>query len=300
MFKIDSKEKALDCAIRDFEIKGDTSKCGYKIEDKAPYENYMSNKTWTSFLNEMPKLYRRQYEDGDGGELEEKKGRYGLYPPKMASYGSSSRLIYQCSRNIKGFSFEKQLPTRVGHIANIDGYKPKNDQDVYVEAKCREIYANHTDIEINEVYKKVFDFIHKKHPCFEFEPSSCKKEHYFHCTFKYNEQIIVHFDIKQLICHFLGIAANILENKQTKGIRFVYFIYNPDKVKENIEKYRKEILSIYQKTIEEISQMGDMSWLFEAVLEFQKQNLGLSLDKTPSFEFLLTDQDGYKDAIEKD
>lgn len=290
-------EKALDCAIRDYEIKGDTSKCGYKIDGRVPYENYMSNETWTSFLEGMPRLYLRQYEDADGGELKEKKGRYGWYPPKMASYGSSSRLIYQCSKNINGFSFEKQLPTRVGHIANIDGHKPNDDQDVYVEAKCREIYAKHTDIEINEVYRKVYDFVHEKHHNFEYEPSACKKEHYFCCTFKYKGQKIVHFDIKQLICHYLGIAANILETKQTKGIKFVYFIYNPENVKDNIEKYGEKILSIYQQTIKEIERFGNMYWLFKAVLEFQKQNLGLSLETEPTFEFKIVDQNSYRDEL---
>ncbi len=108
---------------------------------------------------------------------------------------------------------------------------------------------------------------------------------------------IVHFDIKQLICHYLGIAANILETKQTKGIKFVYFIYNPENVKDNIEKYGEKILSIYQQTIKEIERFGNMYWLFKAVLEFQKQNLGLSLETEPTFEFKIVDQNSYRDEL---
>ena len=108
---------------------------------------------------------------------------------------------------------------------------------------------------------------------------------------------IVHFDIKQLICHYLGIAANILETKQTKGIKFVYFIYNPENVKDNIEKYGEKILSIYQQTLDEIKWFDDMRWLFEAVLEFQKQNLGLSLETEPTFEFKIVDQNSYRDEL---
>ena len=44
--------------------------------------------------------------------------------------------------------------------------------------------------------------------------------------------------------------------------------------------------------------------LFNAVYEFQKQNISnqhlpLAHDIVPSFEFILTDQDEYKNAIEK-
>ena len=136
--KIDSKEKALDYAIRDLEINGDISKYGYVVDDRHR-EHYMSNKTWKSFLEKMAKLHRAQFNDGDGGELEEKKERYGIYPRKMASYGSSSRMIYNYSYTIAGFEFEKQLPTRVGHTANLDGYLFTDDKDIYIEAKCREI-----------------------------------------------------------------------------------------------------------------------------------------------------------------
>jgi len=96
----------------------------------------------------------------------------------------------------------------------------------------------------------------------------------------------------------MGVYSKNYQNKGTKGIRFVYLIYNPQRVKDNIEKYRKEILSIYQETIKEIEQMGGMRWLFELVWEFQEQNIDKK-GEAPSFEFVLTDQDGYKDAVEK-
>ena len=55
---------------------------------------YMMNKEWEAFEEYMkenqfqPTAYA-EYIDGDGGELTE---RYG-HPPKMASFGSSSRMI---------------------------------------------------------------------------------------------------------------------------------------------------------------------------------------------------------------
>ena len=219
----------------------------------------------------------------------------------MASYGSSSRFIYQCSEKIEGFSFEKQMPTRVGHIANLDGYILKEDANVYVEAKRREIYGNHKKTEINIAYQRVYDSINKIHSRFEYVGSPCNKDKkdYFLCTFKYNNREIVHFDIKQLICHFLGITADILENKQTKRIRFVYLIFNPNSIEDKIDKkYKDAILSIYKDTLEEIKSMGDMGWLFEAVLEFQKKNLNLKLEKAPTFDFFLADQNNYRYAID--
>ena len=66
----------------------------------------------------MPETARIEYGAGDGGELEEKDGR----PPKMASFGSSSRMIYNLSNKKDGFHFEKKLPTTVGGTANLDGF----------------------------------------------------------------------------------------------------------------------------------------------------------------------------------
>lgn len=245
---IDTKEKALDCAIRDFETK-DPSQYGFIVflKKSKPYENYMSNKAWTDFRIKMANHHCRQFEDGDGGELIGKKGRYGYCPPKMACFGSSSRFIYQYSKTIEGFCFEKQLPTRIGHIANLDGYLPQKDMDIFVEAKCREIYSSHKTIKIKKVYQVVYDFIKESHPYFTYEAKDIEDDNEnFKCTFKYANKVIEHFDIKQLICHFLGITANVLENRQYKPIKFIYLIFNPEQVKEKIDpKYRDTILSTY-------------------------------------------------------
>ena len=293
--EINSKEKALDVAIRDSEI-SDASEYGYVVrESNITYENYMSNETWKSFLEEMPKLYRRQFEDGDGGELKEKRGRGGLYPPKMASYGSSSRFIFNISRDIPGFCFEKQLPTRVGHKANLDGYLQKGDTDIFVEAKCREIYTKHEKNKISKVYSAVYAFIKEKEKGFSFVESEYDTtQSYF--TFEYNGTIIKHFDIKQLICHFLGIAADYLENHKRKKIKFIYLIYNPNEIPTIKEKYKEGIRLDYKTTIQEMALFKDMGWLFNAVWEFQKTKIDKEAE-APAFEFILTDQDGYKELF---
>ena len=301
---INSLEKALDYAIRDFELKDrDISiECGYKIEkEKKTYWNYLSNDAWEEFKGKMKKAHLCQFEDADGGEMKEKKGRWGIYPPKMASFGSSSRFLYSVSKDIEGFQFEKLLPTRVGHSANLDGYIMRGDVDVFVEAKCREIYSSHIKVEVSKVYQEVYDKLAaEKDLLFSYEEICSKDKEHFDCTFKVNGKVIVHFDIKQLICHFLAISANILENvNANKNIKFVYLIFNPEYNtcfdNERISHFNERIIKIYDDTKKEIESF-DMKRLFKSIFEIQAKRLGLE-EKKYSFDFYIADQKDYKEKI---
>ena len=82
----------------------------------------------------------------------------------------------------------------------------------------------------------------------------------------------------------------------------MYLIYNPNKIEDKYwldKNYKESISDKHKETIDEINNMGDMCWLFKAVYEFQKEKLSKHHLPDPSFEFVLTDQDGYKKAIEK-
>ena len=288
------KATALDFAIRDHQEEYDY---GYEIKGKSPYNNYLSNNAWKRFIDSMSPLHLAQYNDADGGELLEKKGRWGLNPPKMASFGSSSRLIYECSKSIPGFCFEKQLPTIVGHTANLDGYLSSPTEDVFVEAKCREIYSTHLNQKISRVYKDVYEHIKSVNSGFSYEETPIENEpDYMACSFIMNGKYISHFDVKQLICHFLGICANILESHANANVRFIYLIFNPnfdtDFSNPHISNFQSKILEEYKETLEEISIFGDFKWLFEAVLNYQSEHL--SILKPPYyFEFHLHDQCTY-------
>ena len=307
--KIDSREKALDYAIRDYELKDKDkfAKSGYTIKkEKKTYWNYLSNDAWEEFKGKMKKAHLCQFEDADGGEMKEKKGRWGIYPPKMASFGSSSRFLYSVSKDIEGFQFEKLLPTRVGGSANLDGYIMRNDVDFFVEAKCREIYGSHKTVEISNVYEEIYKELQELYPEFSFKnngrPIKNGKEdnEHFNCTFKFNGKEIIHFDIKQLICHFLAISANILENENAnKNIQFIYLIFNPKEVIEQVEKesYKKQIIDIYGDTKKEITNYFYMERLFKSIFEIQAKRLGLEREKYPLFKFHLVDQDKYKEII---
>ena len=239
----------LDYAIRDKEDKHYGE--GYLVaKSKSVYDRYMSNEGWERYLAEMSEDHRNQYKDGDGGEINEKRGRWGTYPPKMACYGSSSRIIYTLLRSVANIEFEKKLATLVGHTANLDAYLQTGYTDIFLEAKCREIYASHTKIDIGNVYKPVYEYIKQCNKKFGYSDEPSKANNKFRCSFDYDGKQIIRFDIKQLICHFLGIAANYLKPKKGENamnnIRFVYFIYNPN------ELGNEALEEVYDNTKKEI------------------------------------------------
>lgn len=295
--KIYSSQKALDYAIRDEEMKNNMYGCGYMVRNTT-YWNYMSNESWNLFFNSMSSIHKTQYDNADGGELSEKNSRYGMMPPKMASFGSSSRLIYNLSKSIPNFQFEKQLPTHVGHKANLDGYLCKAGKNIYVEAKCREIYSSHTDIEVGNVYEEVYNFIHEVNNDFSFEKNVSKEKNHFKCTFSYQGRVIKHFDIKQLICHFLAITADVLKTGQKANIQFLYLIFNPeydtDFTFDANCKYKRMISECYSETIKEIENLGNLKWLFDVILSFQN---GRKKTDYPDFTFKVVDQKTYQELL---
>lgn len=280
----------LDLAIRDKE-----GKCygeGYLVaKSKSVYDRYMSNEGWERYLAEMSEEHRKQYDDGDGGELKESNR-----PPKMACYGSSSRIIYTCLREVGGIKFEHPLPTRVGsRPANLDAYLYTDISDIFIEAKCREIYVSHSEVKASIVYSDVYKHISETHNSFSFDADiisnnrGAEDKNNYYYRFIYNDSLIIRFDIKQLISHFLGIAAGVLEGHVKNNIRFVYFIYNPN------ELGNEALNRVYAEAIDEISKI-DIIELFKAVFEYQKKNL--KIEKCmPKFEFALADQNDIKSKL---
>ncbi len=296
---IDNPATALDFAIRDAQ---NEYEYGYEIPGKEPYYNYLSNLEWCEFKKSMSALHQAQYKDADGGELDEKNSRYGMLPPKMASFGSSSRLIYECSKAIPNFTFEKLLPTRVGHTANLDGYLATEENDIFVEAKCREIYSSHANQKISVVYKNLYNRIHQTNESFGYKQKYIPKDdEHFKCTFTWRGREISRFDIKQLLCHFLGISANIFENGANPNVRFVYLLFNPydntDFSNDKIADFRKKITDVYDQTLEEIKLFGDFKWLFDIVMDYQSRLRVGEPMPAYDFHFELVDQNKYKERF---
>ncbi len=283
-------DTALDCAVRDFnKMSG-----GYLINDIV-YCNYMTNQDWNVFYQNIDESHKKQFEDGAGGELKE-----GNYPPKMASFGSSSRLIYELSHNIEGFSFEEKLDTRVGGIAHLDGCLKRGMTYVYIEAKMREIYGgSHETESIKAAYLDVYRWIRECCPkAFNFSSKKDNtKDGYSKVTFTINNKPVKFFDLKQLICHFLGITYDIAKHHITGiKVKFLYLLYNPMKI-EITSPYKTKILDRYNdvKTFIE-DNTGVFNLIFQAILSYQIEKHHLNKSDI-QFEMQLVDQTNYNEAL---
>lgn len=233
--------------LKDFDLaiaKTESTPSGF-ITAKGCYNSYMSNAAWEKHLARMCPRHRCEYGDGSGGELEEKNGR----PPKMASFASSSRMTYLLSQDIPGFSFEKKLATVIGGLANLDGYVETEDSYVFVEAKCREPYSHASPQIISHTYKDLYTYLQSKIPSvFSFEATSIPDTRKMLVRFYCNGSEVVYFDIKQMLCHLLGVANMMLLRKDpSKKLHFLYLLYNPVKL-ELPQNSGAEIMRIYQET----------------------------------------------------
>ena len=273
--------KELDLAIKCHE--GGERGTGYTVQDaptdKALFDAYLTNEAWHAFIKEMKVQYPKAYTafcKGGGGELEEKNGR----PPKMASYGSSSRMIYLLSREHEqdGFQFEKKLPTTVGGEANLDGCCVELGRRlVFVEAKCHEPYSSKST-EVSVVYEPLYRYIHEKMPEFscvmEDVTSEKKKGKYKKATFLIHGQALRYFDIKQMICHLLGIATGILNgtlDRETAKSRidFLYLLYDPTRLSLPTEA-KEQVQTVWQATCRECRTI-DFSRLLRAIFGYLRE-----------------------------
>ena len=127
---------------------------------------------------------------------------------------------------------------------------------------------------------------------FHYKENKETKTGYLNYSFFYGKTPIVRCDIKQVIYHFLGIAANYIKNKSAKNkICFIYLIYNPKKF--NISELNK----VYDRTIEEIELIKPMmNDLFNAIFDYQKKALNRDT-KAPEFEFEIADQSNIEEII---
>lgn len=267
--------KILDEAIRLHETESSNLTAGYVVNSKS-YPNYVSNSSWAEFCNDMkanhPTAYDN-YKNGDGKELDERKVGQNIYPPKMASFGSSSRFIYNIMKHDKSFKFEEQLPTTVGGTANLDGFKETSDSYVFVEAKCREPYSKKNKF-YGQKYFELYDFISESDntPITIDIDLTKGKEHEMEVVFKCDSNTVEHFDLKQMISHLLGVGTAILKKEKyaDKPIRFIYLIYNPELLEFENEESKNKICNIYYQACNE-AEATISKELFKVVLLFLKE-----------------------------
>lgn len=278
-------QNILDEAIKGYE----KQLGGYKLGGKE-YPNYITNSEWRLFLENMKQTYpfiHEAFTNGGGKELKETQ-----YPPKMASYGSSSRMMYKLASSIAGFEFEKQFPTKIGNgLSNLDGYINRNSENcICVEAKCREIYASSHNPRSNK-YKDLLLFISRKYEDLEIGCTDITgKKIKIKITEKKINREIKYFDLMQLICHFCGIANQLLDKKCKipLNIKFLYVIYNPHEIPDSyfINNSKDKIIKRYNDTLDEIKCL-DINKLFDVVFDFFNKNKECINYK---FTFSTTDQ----------
>lgn len=263
-------------------------------------QTYMTKDEWDAFVlsmksNEFQPTAYLEYSEGGGDELSEKNGR----PPKMASYGSSSRMIYMLSAHKEGFHYERNLPTTVGGKANLDGFYEDETRYIFVEAKCHEPYSKKTNA-VSECYRELYEYLNA-HAWgsinIEMKPSD--RERYMNVDFFADGERLEHFDLKQMICHLLGIATGLLKGTVAqKQIDFIYLLYDPTEL--NIEPDAKEIIDqIYERACYECN-LIDFAELFRAILAFLNEtnfNGAMTDDELDNavlrFTFTLASQDFY-------
>ena len=247
----------------------------------------MDNQEWRNFVDQMRRRYKQAYEVySQTLELNETDNA----PPRMASYGSSALMIYLLSRDVEGFAFEKALPTTISRSpAKLDGYLERTN--TYVEAKCHEPYSKQKD-DVREAYRPLYAKLSEKTKL-KVEDRGGK------WYFSYNGVEINYFDIKQVICHLLGIGNAVLNKKTKAKARLLYLLYSPNGLMLCGDE--KEIYNVFDKVLQE-SQM-DYGEIYGAIIDFLvdkgiKNKTELSLEEIKnSFSFEMSCQNNYLEKL---
>lgn len=223
---------------------------GYEIAGRS-YDVYYNREAYKKFIAEMQSAkynkFYDQYNRGQGSELIEK----GNKPPKMASVASSSRFCYLALRDVcKQFStngniiFEHgcKINGVRGTGAQLDAYLP--EENIYFEVKCHEIFGNHE----NTLSKSYWKLLYGRENDFGFPHAECPQitEFQFKLSDFGVEKRKARFDVKQLLCHLLGIASQKYKNTPTKLV-FLFF-----KPKMDLESEQNQVDAVFEELKDEI------------------------------------------------
>lgn len=206
-----------------------TNPFGYRSENvQGHYPHYFSEEAFRSFLQEMEEHYPdafSRYRSGKGSELLERTEKGRTMPPKMASAASSSRFCYLSLRDgahVLGggkVTFEADCP-----VDGVRGTAPQMDAfsaegAIFIEVKCHEIFDPHA-ISLSHQYRH---WLCGKSNGFLLDiPESTPGEqiHIPLSAFNIGERCML--DIKQLLCHLMGIASHACTSAT-----LVYLFFKP-------------------------------------------------------------------------
>lgn len=294
-------QRTLDISIKKHEIK--TTDGAYVMPDGRCYAAYMGVHEWQTFASEMQSAYPVAYAEygaGSGGEMKANK----CFPPKMASYGSSSRLMYLLGRNVEGFHFEYKLPTSLGGIAHLDGYLETDSSHVFVETKCREPYGAKQGL-IPKAFRALYEYIDKDTASNLHIQIKNEEGGKMEVEFSAGELTIERFDIKQMICHLLGIATRVLKQPTDKRLSFLYLVYNPRLIEIVDIERQTELLATYDRMRAECDAI-DFGALFACIGRYLRKVMGigaataLQMDRmVAGFTFTPCDQSNFLTVLKQ-
>ena len=195
------------------------------------------------------KFYNR-YKHGKGSELEPQ----GSFPPKMASVASSSRFCYLALRDgIQGIvtrdNVNVEHPCRIngikGTAPQLDAYA--SDINTYFEVKCHEIFDSHT-VKMSSSY---WNLIYGENNDFGFLADRVSNIDCFDIPLSEFgiESDKSMFDIKQLLCHLLGIS---FQNDVSENKRLVYLFFKPKTKSAEDMSAINEVFELLQTEIDKI------------------------------------------------
>lgn len=244
------KKETFDIIIRENLEKMTSSEFDYIInEQKGKYINYYSKNDFDNFKKEMETTYSESFHSYNKGKGSELKGE--SKPPKMASVASSSRFCYLALRDgavslgLNGkVKFEKSC-----RISEIKGNSPQldaffEDNNTFFEVKCHEIFDKHT-VKMKSQYKSAVTN--------DFGIDVRDDEEFIIDLSEFGiDKSYSMMDIKQLLCHLMGIKS---ESNGKKAVLYYMFFkpvcYNTEKADE-IEKIfsclKNEIETIFNST----------------------------------------------------
>jgi len=261
------------------------------------YDTYFSESFGKEILEKVDDKIRECYRDG--------KGKGGELKSKFFSVASSSRFaVANFSKNISGIvsfinqyagedinkiSFEKDLPIKNISGKKISGTSPQMDvwiktsHDIFFEVKCHEVFDEyeHANIKLSTQYSNnaIFQEIIKQYAIdLSTRERSYVKDGKTHNYYLLNRNMFKvftntsHFDLKQFLCHLMGIISN---KEIDSWVEFNYLFYkNHDAQFDKVYAELEYELSIIKKTFEWIftKYKVKFSWFYNDKFSTFEQN----------------------------
>ena len=218
------------------------------------HTNYYSPFEFHTFLQEMKKNHRKAYDAYNSGSGQELTPLL-FSPPKMACVASSSRFCYLALRDstfaLGGTStavFEKRCPIAgvKNATANLDAHIKDKNVNIYVEAKCQEIFDNHK----HEMRIPYWDCIYGNINGIGFNLKATQQKpidtgkNYFDIPMGIlGLNDIKRFDFKQFLCHLLGIASQNKKGNEAATLCYMFFkpLSNDPEIQSSIDDIFKKL-----------------------------------------------------------